>query len=457
MQKLFFDVGSLDKRCVDRFKLSEDILMENAASALKRAIEDRFKKGSSVLIVCGSGNNGGDGIALARMLHPSYKVYLFLYKEPKTDIAKLQLQRAKAIDIEIVDGLKECDILVDALFGSGFSGSLDSNTQALLQAMNNLCCYKIACDIPSGIDRNGNIDSIAFSADLTVTMGALKESLYSDMAKDHIGEVVVANLGIARELFEGESETFLLQECDLELPLRVRKNSHKGSYGHSVIVAGEKEGAALLSALASEAFGSGLTTILNNKNPLPPNIMGATKLPQNTSALALGMGLGDGEIPTVSDDIGVVLDADMFYREEILEFLKRDKVVLTPHPKEFASLLYISGLGSFDTDYIQKNRLKLSKLFNRSYPKVTLLLKGANPIITYENISYINPLGSLSLAKGGSGDVLSGMICALLAQGYTPLKAAINASLAHAMASKRFNKNNYALSPLDLIEAIKLL
>jgi len=457
MQKLFFDVGGLDRRCVERFGLSEDILMENAASGLKRAIEDRFKKGSSVLIVCGLGNNGGDGIALARMLHPSYKVRLFLYKEPKTDMSKLQLQRARALSVEIVDGIKECDVIVDALFGSGFAGGLDDGARSLLQTMNNLRGYKIACDIPSGIDKNGNIDSVAFNADLTVTMGASKESLYSDAAKDCSGEIVVADLGIARELFEEESETFLLQECDLELPFRTRQDSHKGSYGHSVIVAGEKEGAALLSALASEAFGSGLTTILNNKNPLPPNIMSATKLPQNTSAVAFGMGLGECKIPIDFGDVGLVLDADMFYREGILEFLERDRIVLTPHPKEFASLLHISGLGAFDTDYIQKNRLKLSKLFGKKYPKVTLLLKGANPIITQENLSYINPLGSASLAKGGSGDVLSGMICALLAQGYTPLKATINASLAHALASKRFGKNNYALSPLDLIEAIKLL
>ena len=183
MQKLFFEVGGLDRRCVERFGLSEDILMENAASGLKRAIEDRFKKGSSVLIVCGSGNNGGDGIALGRMLQSTFKVRLFLYKEPKSAVSKLQLQRAKALNIEIVDEIKECDIVVDALFGSGFAGGLDEGVCSILQTMNRLEGYKIACDVPSGIDKNGNTSSVVFRADLTVTMGALKEYLHTDRAK----------------------------------------------------------------------------------------------------------------------------------------------------------------------------------------------------------------------------------------------------------------------------------
>jgi len=145
----------------------------------------------------------------------------------------------------------------------------------------------------------------------------------------------------------------------------------------------------------------------------------------------------------------------MFYKEEIKEFLKKDKIVITPHPKEFASLLKIVDLGEFSTDEVQKNRFKLSEEFSKRYPKVVLLLKGANKIIAFNKKLYIDPLGSVALAKGGSGDVLAGMIGGLLAQNYHPLKATLISSLAHSIAGNY--EPNYALTPEKLINRLESL
>jgi hydroxyethylthiazole kinase-like uncharacterized protein yjeF len=144
-----------------------------------------------------------------------------------------------------------------------------------------------------------------------------------------------------------------------------------------------------------------------------------------------------------------VIDADMFYKKEIINCLDK-KVVLTPHPKEFSSLLKILNLGEYSVSEIQANRFELALKFSEIYPNVVLLLKGVNTIIAYKKQLYINPFGSPALSKGGSGDVLAGMIGSLISQGYHPLKATITASLAHAFAGDI--EPNYNLTPMKLIE-----
>lgn len=187
MQKIFDEVNSLDKRCYEKFALSEDILMEHAASSMYDFIESKFEENKSILIVCGSGNNGADGIALARLLHKKYDVNLYLAKEPKSTMAKIQLQRVKSLDIKIVKEIFEADIIVDCLFGSGLNKQLNIDDTSLLESLNSFNSYKIACDIPSGIDTLGQVKTIAFEAETTITMGALKTSLFSDIAKDYVG------------------------------------------------------------------------------------------------------------------------------------------------------------------------------------------------------------------------------------------------------------------------------
>lgn len=461
MQKIFDEVNSLDKRCYEKFALSEDILMEHAASSMYDFIESKFEENKSILIVCGSGNNGADGIALARLLHKKYDVNLYFAKEPKSIMAKIQLQRAKSLDIKIVKEIFETDIIVDCLFGSGLNKQLDTNDTSLLESLNSFNSYKIACDIPSGIDNLGQVKTIAFEADTTITMGALKTSLFSDVAKDYVGKIVVANLGVQREVYEIETNKYLLDESDMKLPFRNKKNAHKGTYGHLNVYVGDKKGAGIISSKAAFGFGVGLVSAVSHENfDLPYHIMQTQNISENCTAIAIGMGLGKYETNEIREilnsKIPKIIDADLFYDKIVLECFNQE-VVLTPHPKEFVSLLKLCDIANITIDELQNNRFLYVEKFCQKYPNVVLLLKGTNVIISQKDKLYVNSFGSAVLSKGGSGDVLSGLIGSLLAQGYKPLDSAITASLSHAIAGRNYSKNNYSLIPSDLVEEVKKL
>jgi len=466
MQKLFKECYKMDEKCYEKFGLSEDILMEHASSEMEKFIRSKFKDGSSVLIVSGAGNNGADGIALARLLHPDYEVKLYIPFGVKSEMAKLQLRRANLVGVEVVDEIKEAKIIVDALFGAGLNRELNKASINIIESLNALNGYKIACDIPSGLDINGTPLPIAFFADTTITMGALKEALYADYAKDYVGEIIVANLGVSRELYEDETDIYVLEKSDFKAPVRESKNCHKGSFGHLAVFCGEKEGAAIISATAGARFGAGLTTLIIHEKiyNIPPFLMSSTTTPKNATAIAIGMGLGEYfekellEKEVINSDTPIVLDADALYKKELLNIVKQKReVVITPHPKEFSAVLKTLKNINISIKEIQQNRFKLAKEFSLKYPNCTLLLKGANPIIAKNGELFVNPLGSQVLAKGGSGDVLSGLIASLLAQGYSALDSAINGSLALALASTKYSKPNYSLLATDIIELLETI
>ncbi len=456
--------NALDKRAIEELFLSEDVLMENAAMALERAVLQNASLGAKVIILCGSGDNGGDGYALARRLIGRFKTLVFEMKLAKSPMCRLQKERAKKVGVVIKTWEEnhkdlECDVLIDCVVGSAFKGELEPflNFESLSQKAR----FKIACDIPSGIDSKGRVDKGAFKADMTISMGAIKSCLLSDRAKDYVGELKVGHLGVFNQIYEIPTETFLLEKSDLKLPLRDRKNAHKGDYGHAHVLLGKHSGAGLLSALSALSFGSGVVSvqaleceITSNNKPL--ELVFCENFPNPLSAFALGMGLEN--IPKDFNKwlelAPCVLDAGVFYHKEILQALEKE-AVLTPHPKEFLSLLKLVGINISMLELLD-NKLEIARDFSQKYPKVVLLLKGANTLIAHQGRIFINNLGSVALAKAGSGDVLAGLIVSLLSQNYTPLDAAINASLAHALAGLEF-KNNYALTPLDLIEKIKRL
>ncbi|MBA1438101.1 MAG: NAD(P)H-hydrate dehydratase [Epsilonproteobacteria bacterium] len=455
MQNIFDEVGSLDRRCYEEFSLSEDLLMEHAADGMADLIKTNLVGCSKVLIVCGSGNNGADGLALARLLHQDYDVSVFLAKEPKSEMAKLQYQRCQKIGVNFTAVLDAtADIIVDAVLGTGFSGVLDAKLTELFEQLNVMKCVKIACDIPS---------AYTFKADYALTMGALKSSMFEDKHKDFLGEIKVLDLGLSRKIYEKDSNMKLLELDDLQLPNRAKQNTHKGSYGHLAVVSGEKTGASILCAKAAFRFGTALVTLLTNENiDAPFELMQSHQLPNTTTAIALGMGLGvefsKSELEIFLDnDLPLVLDADIFYHPLFSLLLQRKKIVITPHPKEFCQVLRVCGLADIDVVQLQQERFKYAQLFNKTYPNITLLLKGANVIIAQGAKIFVNPHGSNVLAKGGSGDVLAGLVASLLAQGYEPLSGAINASLAHVKLAKSYTGADFSLTPLDLIEGITKL
>ncbi|MCH4607598.1 NAD(P)H-hydrate dehydratase [Helicobacter pylori] len=464
MLSVYEKVNALDKRAIEELFLSEDILMENAAMALERAVLQNASLGAKVIILCGSGDNGGDGYALARRLVGRFKTLVFEMKLAKSPMCQLQKERAKKVGVVIKAWEEknedlECDVLIDCVVGSAFKGGLEPFLD--FESLSQKARFKIACDIPSGIDSKGRVDKRAFKADTTISMGAIKSCLLSDRAKDYVGELKVGHLGVFNPIYEIPTDTFLLEKSDLKLPLRDKKNAHKGDYGHAHILLGKHSGAGLLSALSALSFGSGVVSvqalegeITSNNKPL--ELVFCENFPNPLSAFALGMGLEN--IPKDFNKwlelAPCVLDAGVFYHKEVLQALEKE-AVLTPHPKEFLSLLKLVGIHISMLE-LSDNKLEIARDFSQKYPKVVLLLKGANTLIAHQGQVFINILGSVALAKAGSGDVLAGLILSLLSQNYTPLDAAINASLAHALAGLEF-KNNYALTPLDLIEKIKRL
>lgn len=461
MQNIYYEVGSLDKKCYEKFALTEDILMEHAASSMANFIENKFEEKASILIVCGPGNNGADGIVLARLLHKKYDIKLYLPFGVKSSMAKLQEKRAKLLAVPFIDTIVESDIIVDCLFGSGLNKDLDETSLSIINSLNKQDSYKLSCDIPSGINTKGQINKEAFYADTTITMGALKVALFSDEAKDYVGKIKVANLGVQRDIYEEDTNIYLLDKEDMKLPFRNKKNSHKGSFGHLNVIAGCKMGAGVIAAKAAFGFGAGLVSVVSHEDiDLPYHIMHTHFISDNCTAIAIGMGLGKYEINEVEKilvkDIPTIIDADLFYEEIILDKLQKD-VVLTPHPKEFCALLNLCKIAHIKVDELQKNRFEYVTKFCNKYPNVTLLLKGANTLIGKDKNIYINSFGSAVLSKGGSGDVLSGLIASLLAQGYDSLDASITASLAHALAAQNYKKNNYSLIPADLVEEVKKL
>ncbi len=464
MQNLFYEVDSLDKRAYTQFHMSEELLMEHAANGMANFIKQHYSDMDSILIVCGSGNNGADGIVLARLLHPSYDVKLYLHKEPSTPIGQLQLKRANAIGLQTINTPEECDIIVDALFGSGLNREMDQESSALLEQLNLYSGIKIACDMPSGLNKDGHLYRHAFIADITLTMGALKRGLYSDRAKENVGDVHQLDLGINRGLYELSSNWKLLDTNDLRPPHRHKRNTHKGNFGHLSLIHGEKEGAAIIAALSALHYGAGLVSLVGEKiTHLPYTLMQDTDLPENTSAIACGMGLGKtfqrDRLSTIfarHSNIPLILDADIFYHSIFYDLLHKE-LIITPHPKEFVHILKTTCLADISVHELQEDRFKYVKLFNEKYPHIVLILKGANTIIAQHDHFYINPHGTSALAKGGSGDVLSGLCGALLAQGYSALEAAIQASLAQTLALKKVEKNSYAYTPQDIIQGLSHL
>ena len=501
MEKIFDSVRALDKRAEDAFNLKNGVLMEHAARGMAERIHSFFSShilhsqhirtstgqenawklpypqielpqitSPLVQIVCGSGDNGGDGFALARLLADFCTVQVVSVKEPKSPLCKLQRERLELLGIPVTAELQEhCDVLVDAVFGTGIRGSLDNEMCAVIDRMNAVQGYKIACDIPSGLNEFGIPSPVAFRADETCTMGAIKTALYADAAKDYTGDIHVLNLGLPRRCYEGETDTFLLSAADMKLPHRAVQNTHKMSYGHGLFFCGEKTGACMLAASAALHFGIGLVTVFGAPVPTAPfDFMYTAELPENFSAAMVGSGLGrtpDMQAPALEflsheqvREHPLILDADILHNPELPKLLPLlKKPILTPHPKEFQRLLAHSGLEQVSIAEIQERRFEYLRLFCGAFPHTVTVLKGAYPLIGCGNQVFVNPLGTNALAKAGTGDVLSGMITALAAQGYPLPEAACVASLAHAEAVKLLHTADYGLTASALADSLSSL
>jgi len=475
-------VGAATMRGLDRFTIEErgipgELLMEHAGMAVARAVLAVRPPGGAVLVVCGRGNNGGDGWVVARNLHgldvPVEVVHVGDPESLSGDAgASFARARAAGVPHAAFDGtLPEAEVVVDALFGTGLSREVTGDPARAIHAVNAASdtAVVVAVDLPSGVDADtGQLHGVAVDADVTVTIAAPKLGLALEPGRSQAGDVVVARIGIpdAAPGLDADAELWTAAAAGLRLPERPEAG-HKGHFGHVLVVAGSegKTGAAALTADAAGRAGAGLVTIacpagLNDilevkcteamTVPLPDTPGRAlaaaasariVALAAERDVVALGPGLGTGEetvkcVHAVAEavDRPLVIDADglnaLAGQGELLRG-RTAHTVLTPHPGEAARWLDV-GPAEVNADRVGAAR-RLAE-----HAGAVVLLKGAASVVADpEGWVCINPTGGPGLGTGGTGDVLTGLVAGLLAQGAEPAEAAALAAFVHGAAADR--------------------
>jgi ADP-dependent NAD(P)H-hydrate dehydratase / NAD(P)H-hydrate epimerase len=479
------EIREMDRLTIEKIGIPGIVLMENAAQGAGRMFFEHFNPalGSNVVIICGKGNNGGDGFAVARRLSQAglkpVVILLAGASQIKGD-ALANLEIIKQIGgIEVVETptpsefagcrphIERCDYIIDAIFGTGLNSDVEGVSREAIEAINSSGRQVMSIDIPSGLNSdNGRIMGAAIRADLTVTFGFPKLGQVIFPGAGLVGRLICVDIGIP-DAAAGmvESGHFTTEPDDFRNLLNeMKRDTHKGDRGHLLVLAGStgKTGAASLTALGALRAGAGLVTVgipasLNNimevklteamTVPLPETAEGTLslkardeiwRLMKGKTAVAMGPGLSTNPETTalareiaVGCDLPMVIDADglnaLAEEPGILEKLDAGKI-LTPHPGEMGRLTGIKGSD------IQLDRTGTAARFAETY-KCCLVLKGARTLIAGSaDRTYVNPTGSPALSSGGSGDVLTGIISGLLTRGMPVIRAATAGVYLHGLA-----------------------
>lgn len=480
-------IHNWDQWTIRREPIASLDLMERAAGKATQWLVGHFSSAGAYHVFCGKGNNGGDGLAIARqLLREHIKTEVYVLENEKIGSCDFQqnLIRLREMNVNVhfiqdasfFPSLKGEDIVVDALFGSGLNRPILGLGEELVNYLNQSQCKIVSIDIPSGLycDKS-SIGNAIVKASYTLTFQVLKLCFLIEQSAPYAGKVEVLNIGLAEDFLKENPPVFKIPAFSvLSKSLKDRSLfDHKGRFGHSLIIAGSlgKMGACWMASKAGLRSGSGRLTAGISEDCLPilqmslPEAMTISRKmllnEQTLSAFtAIGMGPGMGLDSSASELLhyvlqyykrgGVVLDADaitlLSEHKDWLSLLT-DRIVLTPHPGEFTRL-FGDSLDEFE-------RIKKAVSLSAKYPFV-LVLKGHFTLIAYQGKGYFNHTGGPALAKGGSGDVLTGIITALLAQGYSSLKAALLGVLLHGMAGDIAVKkqSEESLIASDLIQSI---
>ena len=461
-------------------------LMENAGQACTKLIIKHFaiEKGSKkkVLVICGKGKNGGDGFVIARALweHGCDVTVMLACGEPKADDAIEMYSLVEATSIDIIrynsnltllkNKIESAEIIVEAVFGTGFSGSLDNSLSILAQAVNAANGKVVSIDVPAGADCDkATVQGTAFKADMTIAISAFKPIHVIKPFNQYCGRIAVADIGITNEDFKNISSVtcFTLSSNEIRAMLPKRKPvSNKGTYGHAICVCGSMRmtGAACLAVNGALRTGAGLVTAAFPQSaypaiapklteplllPLESNFEGTFALSamadineksKQANAVLIGCGIGFNKDTTtlvhnLIKDIKtpMIIDADGINALSTnIDILKEAQapVIITPHPGE------MSRLCGKSVAEIIANPIATAYEFAKKYG-VTVVLKTANTVVCSPEASgiYINTTGNAGLARGGSGDLLAGMTVSLLAQGMSAFDAAVCAVYLHGIAA----------------------
>jgi len=483
-----------DLYTIEEIGVPSMVLMERAALEVVRCMEEEQLDFRKVLVICGSGNNGGDGYAIARLLHlKGHDVTIFFAgnSQKRSEENAQQAKIAAHYEIPVITnlGTEEYSVIIDALFGTGLKREVTGHYREVLCSVNQMAGKKVAVDLPSGIhDTTGARMGIAFCADLTVAIAFPKRGLFLQEGNVCAGKILTGDIGISSETFSEGTVTFGYEKQDLFLGFPKRKkNSHKGSYGKVLMIAGSKgmSGAAYLSAKAAYAVGAGLVQIYTHEEnrvilqQLLPEAIITTydtfdseqleKLIQWADLIGIGCGLGKSDtaervmqytlkralVPCVvdADLVPCVVDADgINILSKHMEWIEETNalIVLTPHMKEMSRMLQCSV-----RELIEQRMEKLHAFVERY--KVVCVLKDARTLVAKEHRNtYLNLSGNAAMAKAGSGDVLAGVIVGILAQQCEPYTSACLGVFLHGLAGDmaRDKKGAYSVLASDLVAEI---
>ena len=474
-------------------KVSLFDLMKNAGRKLSETVLKEAAPKAKLLFLCGSGNNGGDGFVCASILaKKDYNIEIILCcGKPKTELSKkaFEMLPKKANIISMFDDIQiqSDSIIIDCVFGTGFHGEIsDEKISKLFDKVNESPCQIISCDIVSGGNSlNGLCSPHTLSADVTVTFGAIKSGMLFSPCKDNCGKIIEADIGITQSAYDSiDNYTTRLNKKYIKSLIPKRKpDSNKGTYGKLINVAGSGNyiGAAGLSTLAALRCGVGLcalATTQNIINNISSRILEAIYIPlesdtqkdsqtilenaKSASAILIGCGLGNSSNTLkLLDEIilnancPIIIDADGINAlSTSINILRKAKssIILTPHPKEFSRLI------KTPVEEILENKLELSENFAKEYG-ITLVLKGAGTIIATKDKTFISTKGNSGLSRGGSGDVLAGMIASFVAQGLNAEHSACVGTFLHGLCADRVAQKTSmrGMLPSDIIEELPLL
>lgn len=476
-----------DSYTIREKKIPSLILMERAARTFVETVMERKLDLSNVCVVCGSGNNGGDGFAIARLLlEKGGCVTAVMAGNPDhcTEETLRQMELFREAGGTVGNSFEEGEysILIDAVFGAGLSRRVEGDYLACIEAMNRSGGVKLAVDVPSGVSTTtGEVATSAFKADLTVSFQCAKLGCVLYPGRDYAGEVIVTDIGVDTSVLEGDREAaYALEEKDVKtmLPKR-RPNSHKGDYGKALIIAGSRgmAGAAYLAALAAYRTGAGLVQIYTPEENrtilqtlLPEAIIRCydffdekelLRLLNWADVVSIGSGLGTSDksrriLQTTLENVQVpcVVDADglnlLAEHSRYLSRLPHDQFVFTPHMKEMSRIV------KKPVEELQRNRMEILTQFTGE-ARITCVLKDARTCICRQGEHpYVNLSGNAAMAKAGSGDVLAGVITGLIAQGMTCFDGAVLGVYLHGLAGEaaREEKGIYSVLARDLADAV---
>lgn len=476
-----------DSYTIQTLKIPSLELMERAAASCVEVMEEMHLDLSKVLIVCGAGNNGGDGFAIGRMLRrKGYDVQVIfagnMAKRSAETIAQMELfaKDGGTFDNCLKEG--EYTIIIDALFGVGLNRDITGSYGELIERLNQANGVKFAVDTPSGVcATTGKIYAHAFRADYTVTFQNAKLGLMLYPGHSYAGQIIIKDIGIKDDPFKDCADVaFTIDKEELEVYMPKRSpDSHKGTCGKALVIAGCKgmAGAAYLNAYAAYMTGAGLVQIYTAEEnrqvlqTLLPEAIITTydifdekevlRLLSRADTVCIGSGIGTSDrsrkiLRTVLENVTVpcVIDADglnlIAENKKYLKYLQSGNFILTPHMKE------MSRLSGYSVEELQQDKVRLLREFAKKHP-VSCVLKDARTFVKKKDAPmYVNLSGNAAMAKGGSGDVLTGVITGLLAQGMDAFEASCLGVFLHGLAgdSARNERGVYSVLARDLAEHI---